>query len=87
MYTSPVSSSFTTRVAQTLEIPGVATSPINVMLLNASWPVSSNLGALRQDVTSANPLRGVDGFVKASACGGGEDVGSGRALDGQDGQA
>ena len=55
--------------------------------MNASWPVSSNSGALRQDVTPVNPLGGVDGFVKASAHGGGEDIGGGRALDGQDGQA
>ena len=75
-----------TRVAQILEIPGVATSPIDVILSNASWPVSLNLGTLRQDVTSVNPLGGVDGFVKASAHGGGEDVGGSGALDGQDGQ-
>ena len=55
--------------------------------MNASWPVSSNLGALRQDITSVNPLGGVDGFVKANAHGGGEDVGSSGALDGQDGWA
>ena len=36
-------------------------------------------------MTSVNPLGEVDDFVKASACGGGEDVGSSRALDGQDG--
>ena len=44
-------------------------------------------GHLRQDVTPVNPLGGVDGFVKASAHGGGEDIGGGRALDGQDGWA
>ena len=50
-------------------MPGVATSPIDVVFSNASWPVSSNSGVLRQDVTPVNPLGGVDGFVKASACG------------------
>ena len=49
------------------------------------------MGTLRQDVTPVNPLGGVDGFVKASACGGGEDVGSSRSFrwtgwDGQLGQ-
>ena len=85
MYTSPVSSSFITCDVQTLEIPGVATTPIDVVLSNASWSVSLNSDALRQDITSANPLGVVGGFDKASAHGEGEDVGSGRALGGQDG--
>ena len=57
------------------------------MFSNASWPVSLNSGALRQDVTPVNPLGGVDGFVKASAHGGGEDICGSGALDRQDGRA
>ena len=45
------------------------------------------LGALRQDVTSVNPLGGVGGLTKASAFDGGEDIGAGGVLNRQDGRA
>ena len=80
-------SSFITLVKLTLEIPGVATSPIDIGLTGISLPISTNSGTLRQDVTSVNPLGGVGGLTKASAFDGGEDVSTGGVLNRQDGRA
>ena len=79
--------SFITLVELTLEIPGVATSPIEIGLTGISLSISMNSGALRQDVTSVNPLGGVGGLTKAIAFDGGEDVGTGRVLNRPDGRA
>ena len=75
-----------TLVKLTLEIPGVATSPIDIGPTGISLPISMNLGTLRQDVTLVNPLGGVGGLAKASAIDGGEDVGTSRVLNRQDGR-
>ena len=80
-------SSFITLDELTLEMPGVATNPIDIGPTGISLSISMNSGALRQDVTSVNPLGGVGGLTKASTSDRGEDIGAGRVLNRQDGRA
>ena len=65
---------------------GVATNPIDIGPTGISLLMSMNSGALRQDVTSVNPLGGVGGLTKANAFDRGEDIGAGRVLNRQDGR-
>ena len=69
-----------------MEMPGVTTKPIDIGPAGILLSISTNLGALRQDVISVNPLGGVGGLTKASAFDGGEDVGASRVLNRQDGR-
>ena len=68
-------------------MPGVATNPIDIGLTGILLLISTNLGTLRQDVTSVNPVGGVGGLTKANAFDGGEDIGVGRVPNRQDGRA
>ena len=68
-------------------MPGVATNPIDIGPTGILLLISMNLGALRQDVTSVNPLGGVGGLTKANAFDRGEDIGTGGVLNRQDGRA
>ena len=65
-------------------MPGVATNPIDIGPTGILLSISMNSGALRQDVTSVNPL---GGLTKASAFDGGEDISAGGVLNRQDGRA
>ena len=67
-------------------MPGVATNPIDIRPTGILLLISMNLGALRQDVTSVNPLGGVGGLTKANAFDGGEDIGTSRVPNRQDGR-
>ena len=67
-------------------MPGVATNPINIGPTGILLLISTNSGTLRQDVTSVNPLGGVGGLTKANAFDGGEDIGTSRVLNRQDGR-
>ena len=87
MWTSPIVSSFITLVELTLEMPGVATNPIDIGPTDISLLICMISGALRQDVTSVNPLGGVGGLTKANAFDRGEDTGTSGVLNRQDGRA
>ena len=80
-------SSFITLVELTLEMPRVATNPIDIGPTGISLSISTNSGTLRQDVTSVNPLGGVGGLTKASAFDAGKEIGTSGVLNRQDGRA
>ena len=59
MYTSPVVSSLTTQLELTLEMPGDITSPMDIVPMGISQPISMTSGVFRQAITLAKPWGGV----------------------------
>ena len=85
MYTSPVMSSLTTQLELTLEMPGVITSPMDIVPMGISWPTSTTSGVYRQAVTLAKPRGGVRSHLNTNALAGGGDAGGNGAFDKQSG--
>ena len=81
MYTSPIVSSLTTWLELTLEMPGVITSPMDIVPTGGSQPISMTSGVFRQAVTLAKPWGGVGGCLNANALAGGGDAGGNGAFD------
>ena len=72
MYTSPIVSSLTTQLELTLEMPGVITSPMDIVPMGIFRPNSTTSGVFRQAITLAKPQGGVGGCLNANALAGGE---------------
>ena len=81
MYTSPIVSSLTTQLELTLEMPGVITSPMDIVPTGISWPISMTSGVFRQAVTLAKPRGGVGGCFNANALAAGGDASGNGAFD------
>ena len=86
MYTSPVVSSLTTGLELTLEMPGVETSPMDILPTGISQPTSMTSGDFRQAVTLAKPWGRVGSHLNANALAGGGDAGSDGAFNKQSGR-
>ena len=86
MYTSPVVLSLTTRLELTLEMPGVITSPMDIVPAGISWPTSTTSGVFRQAVTLVKPRGRVGSHLNANALAGGGDAGGDGAFDKQSGR-
>ena len=86
MYTSPIVSSLTTRLELTLEMPGVITSPMDIVPTGVSQPTSMTSGVFRQAVTPAEPWGGVGGHLNANALASGGDASGDGAFDKQSGR-
>ena len=81
MYTSPIVSSLTTQLELTLEMPGVITSPMDLVPTGVSQPISMTSGVFRQAVTPAKPRGRVGSHLNANAFAGGGDAGGNGAFD------
>ena len=80
MYTSPIASSLTTWLELTLEMPGVITSPMDIVPMGISQPTSMISGVFRQAVTPVKPW---GSCLNANALAGGGDAGGDRTFDKQ----
>ena len=83
--TSPVVSSFTTRLELMLERPGLDTIPMDIVPTGISWSTSSSSGVLKQAVTPVKPWGSVGSLTNASALAGGADFDGNGAFGGLDG--
>ena len=79
-YTSPVSSSFTTWLEETLDMPGFDTIPRVITLTGMFRSTSTSSGVLKQAATPAKPQGGVGGLTNANALASGGDLGGDEAL-------
>ena len=79
-YTSPVSSSFTTRLEETLDMPVFDTIPTAIALTGVFWSTSTSSGILKQAATPVKPRGGVGGLTNANALASGRDLGGDEAL-------
>ena len=86
MYTSPIVLSLTTWLELTLEMPGVVTSPMDIVPTGISQPTSTTSGVFRQAITPAKPWGRVGGHLNANALAGGGDASGNRAFDKQSGR-
>ena len=86
MYTSPIVSSLTTWLEVTLEMPGVITSPMDIVPMGVSQPTSTTSGIFRQAITLVKPWGGVGSCLNANALAGGGNAGGNGALDKQSGR-
>ena len=84
-YTSPVVSSFTTRLELMLERPGLDTIPMDIVPTGISRSTSTSSGVLKQVTTPAKPQGGVGSLTNASVLAGGGDFGGNGAFRGLDG--
>ena len=84
-YTSPVVSSFTTRLELMLERPGLDTIPMDIVPTGISRSTSTSSGVFKQAATPAKPQGGVGGLTNASTLAGGGDFGVNGAFGGLDG--
>ena len=83
MYISPVVSSLTTWLELTLEMPGVVTSPMDIVPMGISQPTSTTSGVFRQAIIPAKPRGRVGSCLNANALAGGGDGGGDGAFDKQ----
>ena len=83
-YTSPMVSSFTTRLELTLERPGLDTIPMDIVPTCISRSTSSSSGILKQAVTPVKPQGSVGSLTNASALSGRGDFGGNEAFGGLD---
>ena len=74
-YTDPVVSSWMTLLKLTLEIPGAAISPMDIMSMDISWLTCVGSCTIKQAMTPAKPWGGVDGHGGINALVGGGDAG------------
>ena len=81
MYTSPIVLSLTTRLEFTLEMPGVITSPMDIVPTGISQPTSMTSGVFRQAVTLAKPQSRVGSCLNANALAGGGDASGNGVFD------
>ena len=72
IYVMPVISSFTMQLQLTLEIPGVAISPMGIAPTGTSRSTSMSSGVCKQAITPEKPCSGVGGHTNAKACVDGE---------------
>ena len=79
-YTSPVLSSCTTRLEETLDMPGFDTIPMVIMLTGMFRSTSTSSQVLKQAATPAKPQGSVDGLTNANALASGGDLGGDEAL-------
>ena len=79
-YTRPFSSSFTTQLEQTLDMPGSDMAPRVTTLAGVSWSTSTSSGVLKQVVTLVKPRGSVGGLTNANALAGRGDLGWDEAL-------
>ena len=86
MYTSPIESSLTTWLELTLKMLGVDTSPMDIVPMGVSWPISMTLGVFRQAVTLAKPQGGLGSCLNANALAGRGDASGDEAFDRQSGR-
>ena len=75
-YIRPIALPVTTQLELTLDIPSIATSPIDRVPTGASWSTSMSSDIFKQAITPVKPHGGVGGLTNANAFAGGE--GSGR---------
>ena len=85
MYVTPVASSLTMWLVLMVEIPGVATTPMDMVPRGAPEATSNSSGVHRQAVTPAKPCSGVVGSTTANACTGEEGLGWVGVFDGEAG--
>ena len=85
MYVMPVISSFTIWLELTLEIPGVATSPMGIAPIGTSRSTSTSSGVCKQVITSEKPCGRVGGHTSTEACVGREGWGGEGVLRGETG--
>ena len=81
MYTSPIVLSLTTWLELTLEMPGVITSPMDIVPMGISQPISKTSGVFRQAITPVKPQGGVGSHLNANALAGGGDAGGNGVFD------
>ena len=74
IYVTPVASSLMMQLVLMVEIPGVATTPIDMVPWGASEAISKGSGICRQAVFPAKLHSGVDGHMTANACTGEEGL-------------
>ena len=79
-YTSPVSSSFTTQLKETLDIPGFDTIPMAITLTGMFWSTSTSSRVLKQAATPVKLQGSVGGLTNAKALTSGGDLGGNEAL-------
>ena len=79
-YTSPVSSSFTTRLEQMLDMLGFDIIPMDIVPTGVSRSTSISSGVLKQVATPAKPQGGVGGLTNANALASRGDLGGDEAL-------
>ena len=81
MYTSPIVSSLTTWLELTLEMPGVITSPMDIVPTGIFQLISMTSGVFRKAVTPVKPQGRVDSCLNANALAGGGDASGNVAFD------
>ena len=79
-YTSPILLSFTTRLEQTLDMPGFDIIPMDIMPTGVSQSTSIISGVLKQVATPAKPQGSVGGLTNANALATRGDLGGDEAL-------
>ena len=79
-YTSPISSSFTTRLEEMLNMPGFDTIPMAITLTGMFWSTSTSSRVLKQAATPAKPQGSVGGLTNANALASGGDLSGDEAL-------
>ena len=84
-YTSPMVSSFTTRLELMLKRPGLDTISMDIVPTGVSRSTSTSSGVLKQATTLAKPRGSVGGLTNASVLAGGGDFGGNGAFRGLDG--
>ena len=85
MYVMPVTLSLTMRLVLTLEIPGVTTSLMDMVLMGASRSTSMSSGICKQAITPEKPCSGVGSHTSTNACAGEEGLGGVGVLSGEAG--
>ena len=85
MYVMSVTLSLTMWLVLTLEIPGVATSPMGMMPMGASRSTSTSSGIHKQAITPEKPCSRVGSCMSANACAGEEGLGGVGILGGEAG--
>ena len=83
-YTSPIVSSFTTRLELMLERPGFDTIPMDIVPTGISWSTSTSSRVFKQATTLAKPQGSVGSLSNASVLAGRGDFGGDGAFGGLD---
>ena len=79
-YTSPVSSSFTTRLEEMLDMLGFDTIPMAITFTGVFWSTSTSSRVLKQAATPVKLLGSVGGLTNANALASRGDLGGDEAL-------
>ena len=81
-YTSPVVSSFTTRLELTLKRLGFDTIPMDIGPTGIPWSTSTSSGVFKQVTTLVKPRGSVGSLTSANVLAGGGDLGGNGAFGG-----